>query len=50
MVRLVSRSTDCCSRSDSACMAVMSVVVPIMRSGLPSRSRLTTLPRLEIHL
>ncbi|MOA69867.1 hypothetical protein D3C78_1983240 [compost metagenome] len=50
MVRLVSKSTLCCRRSASACLAVMSVVVPIMRSGWPARSRLTTLPRLEIHL
>jgi hypothetical protein len=31
-------------------MAVMSVVVPIMRKGLPAASRSTTLPRLHTHL
>ena len=31
-------------------LAVMSLVVPIMRSGFPSASRPTTLPRLDTHL
>ncbi|MNT62985.1 hypothetical protein D3C72_2007560 [compost metagenome] len=49
-VRLTTRSAVRCRRSDMARTALMSVVVPIMRSALPASSRLTTLPRLQIHL
>ncbi|MNQ65507.1 hypothetical protein D3C85_799640 [compost metagenome] len=49
-VRLTTRSAVRLSLSDMARTALMSVVVPIIRSALPAASRLITLPRLQIHL